>query len=371
MPVTGSASSAANTVVTGGGQVYLTNDDYIGEQRVYALNGATGVSLWSQDLGSMTNQSPAAYANGHVYIESVDRNANYVFTDLSAATGASLKTYSLAAQFYPVSQPVAANGLMVAEAGDNNVWPTGFSTTSSMTYLWSVTPSDNGVSGFETPAMDSTYLYNYTGSALDVFTVADGKLAFTIGDPAAITPVPVRGEYNGAPMIGAQHDIITYTGTDDSASPQPSGEGRGSGRYLSSFDLNARKVSWKTSGIYYTTPAMANGVIYAARNTPASELDAISETDGHVLWSWTPPAGETFQRNTIVTNNLVFVSTNANIYAIDLTSHAKVWSFGTPGALSMGADLLGVMHLYIVEDVYSPVIEGQLATGTVVAVRLQ
>ena len=76
---------------------------------------------------------------------------------------------------------------------------------------------------------------------------------------------------------------------------------------------------------------------------------------------WTPPAGETFHRNTVVTNNLVFVSTNVNVYAIDLTTHAKVWSLGAPGSLSMGPDASGSMHLYIVKDAYSASASSQLA----------
>ena len=81
--------------------------------------------------------------------------------------------------------------------------------------------------GSKTPAMDATYIFTITaGSSLDVFTVADGKLAYTIADPAAVTPVRVTGEYNAAPIVGAQHEILACTGVNDSASATPATEGR-------------------------------------------------------------------------------------------------------------------------------------------------
>jgi len=48
-------------------------------------------------------------------------------------------------------------------------------------------------------------------------------------------------------------------------------------------------------------------------------LDAVSEADGHVEWSWTPPANDSsFHRNIVVTRNLLFVSTDMNVYATDI-----------------------------------------------------
>ena len=56
-----------------------------------------------------------------------------------------------------------------------------------------------------------------------------------------------------------------------------------------SYDVANQAIAWRSANAYLTHPALANGVVYAARNGPPV-LDALSEADGHVLWSWSPPA---------------------------------------------------------------------------------
>ncbi|TMH20592.1 MAG: hypothetical protein E6H61_10790 [Betaproteobacteria bacterium] len=110
-----------------------------------------------------------------------------------------------------------------------------------------------------------------------------------------------------APMLGATGDAIVFSGGGFSGRAASSSEQYDS-RPLVSYNIAGKTIAWRSANAYLTHPAVANGVIYAARNAPPA-LDALSEADGHILWSWTPPAGNTsFHRNTVVTNNLVFVS---------------------------------------------------------------
>ena len=121
-----------------------------------------------------------------------------------------------------------------------------------------------------------------------------------------------------------------------------------------------KAIAWRSANAYLTHPAIANGVVYAARNAPPA-LDALSETDGHVLWSWSPPAANTaFHRNIVVTQNLVFVSTDANVYAIDLSTQQQVWRYAKPGMLAISAN----STLCIVTG-------ASLSDGTVDAIRLK
>jgi outer membrane protein assembly factor BamB len=107
-------------------------------------------------------------------------------------------------------------------------------------------------------------------------------------------------------------------------------------RPLINYDTTTRAIVWKTAGFYDTTPALAKGVVYIARNAPTPVLEALSESDGHILWSWPIPAGDnSFYHNTIVPDNLVFVTTDKHIFAIDLATHAMVWSYEANGALAL------------------------------------
>ena len=70
-----------------------------------------------------------------------------------------------------------------------------------------------------------------------------------------------------------------------------------------------------------------------------------SEADGSKQWTWTPPAGDDtkFVGDVLVTNNLVFVSTDASTYAIDRSTHLPVWSYAASGSLALSAN--GVLYI--------------------------
>jgi len=65
----------------------------------------------------------------------------------------------------------------------------------------------------------------------------------------------------------------------------------------------------------------------------------------------------------LLTNNLVFLSTNTTIYAIDTTTHQSVWSMPTSGYLALSE--YGV--LYVVETVSG----SASTTGNVYAVNVK
>ena len=97
-------------------------------------------------------------------------------------------------------------------------------------------------------------------------------------------------------------------------------------------------------GSYVGAPAYADQIIYAVNNQPL-RLEARAESDGDLLWSWSPPAdgpplgaSTTFLSDVLVTDNLVFVSTNAGTWAIDRNTHQPVWSDPKFGRLSMLAN---------------------------------
>ena len=85
------------------------------------------------------------------------------------------------------------------------------------------------------------------------------------------------------------------------------------------------------------------GVIYVANNNPL-RLEARSESDGSLLWSWSPQAGDTgFVSEVLLTKNVVFVSTDVAVYGIDAGSHMAVWSYPLSGRLSLSQN--GILYI--------------------------
>jgi hypothetical protein len=344
-----------NSVATTAGKVIVTKDIYFGQGAVYALNEGDGTLNWTYAFGSMASEGPPAVANGVVFVPTNDPGSNCVMWAIDATLGTYQFKMPSTCQWSSFFAPTALGGSVLQTSQAGSVYS--YSIFSGG-LQWTV-PA--GAYDQTTPAADAQYAYQYgfsTGSpALNVFDRMTGATVASIADPFA----PASSGYStfSAPMLGATGDAIVYSGGGFSGRAASSSEQYGS-RPLVSYNVTGKTIAWRSANAYLTHPAIANGVIYAARNAPAT-LDALSEADGHILWSWTPPAGNTsFHRNTVVTDNLVFVSTDANVYAIDLSSHQAVWHYAKPGMLAIS----GSSILYIATG-------ATLSDGNLVAIKLK
>jgi len=181
------------------------------------------------------------------------------------------------------------------------------------------------------PAIDSNYAYTYstdvTGAnktGLWVVNITDGKPVYLIADP--INPYTNSGQ-TGTPVITSHQSVIQIR--------------QGA---LGNFDLNARNIKWSVSGSYEPKYAVDSDVIYAFHQTRA-RLEARRISDGALLWSWMPEPndGEFEGGNIIVTDNMVLLSTNKVVHAIDKNSHTTVWKYFHSGNLALSAN--GILYI--------------------------
>ena len=342
-----------NSVATTAGKVIVTKDVYFGQGAVYALNEADGTLNWTYAFGSMASEGPPAVANGNVFVPTTDPGEQCVTWAIDATLGTFRFKMPSSCQWSNFFAPTALDGSVLQTAQYGSVYS--YSIFSGG-LQWEV-PA--GAYDQSTSAADAQYAYQYgiIGSpALKVLDRMTGATVASIADPFASTSY-----YSmfSAPMLAAAGNAIVFSGGGFSGRAASSSEHYDS-RPLVSYTVAGKTIAWRSANAYLTHPAIANGVIYAARNAPAT-LDALSEADGHILWSWTPPAGNTsFHRNTVVTNNLVFVSTDANVYAIDLSTHQAVWHYAKPGMLAIS----GSSILYIATG-------ATLSDGNLVAIKLK
>lgn len=66
------------------------------------------------------------------------------------------------------------------------------------------------------------------------------------------------------------------------------------------------------------------------------QLEARLASDGSLVWAW-KPVGQQLLANTLVTNNVIFVKSDARTYAIDLAAKREVWSYPASGELTPSA----------------------------------
>lgn len=343
-----------NAVATGAGRVYVSKDIYFGQGALYALKETDGSLSWTYALGEMASEGPPAFRNGAVYLPSTDPSEECNMWALDAVLGTYKFKMATACQWsnYFAPTPVSHAVLQTSQAGDTYSFG-----LAAGALQWS---KQSGGADQTTPAADAHYVYQYgenlTGGGLYVFDRAGGAQVGSITDP--FWPGDSNYSVFSAPVVGDDGDVISFSGFGFSGRAASSSE-QFESRVIVSYDIAGLAYKWRTANAYLTHPALANGVLYAARNAPAA-LDALSETDGHVLWSWPLPAGDSsFHRNVVVTRNLVFVSTDVNVYAIDLTTHKAVWHYPQPGMIAISA----VPMLYIATG-------ATLSDGNLVAIKL-
>jgi outer membrane protein assembly factor BamB len=343
-----------NPVVTSDGKVYVSTDVYSGQGVLYALNELNGSEAWRVSFGQVPYLNPPAVHNGQVYV-AVTGHQNTALWAFEADTGGYIFKSPFSSQWPSYMAPTVFGDQVYTGGGYYGGINYSFSTEDGSP-LWS--HSADGLWDMYTPAVNDSYVFHYNGDTLFMIDRATGETAAAIFDPFGNSSND--NEYFGAPMLGSNHNVFTFAGGAFSGSGGSSTE-QYEQRVFSSFDIDSQTYEWSTSHAYLTAPAVASGVIYAARNNPMS-LDAIDEVSGQVLWSWAPSAAEDseFHRNIVVTRNILFVSTDKAVYAVDLASKTPVWKYPKPGMLAISANRM----LYIATG-------ARKSDGGLVAIDLQ
>lgn len=339
-----------NSVATTDSKVIVTKDVYAGQGALYFLNEGDGAETWHYDLGQLSSEGAPAYDDGVIYVPLMTMNESGGVWAINANGGTLKSKSTFSAQWSNFFAPTVQGGKVLF--------------TSGLTYAYSTTDGSTQWSAYAnsfdmtTPATDGQYVYQYGSDALSglsIFSLASGQQVARIVDPLA----PQHTSYSefAAPMISAPNHVVAFSGAGFSGRAASSSETYDS-RPLVCYDVQNHTVAWKSASTYLAHPATAKGVIYAGSGQ-AARIDALSDTDGHVLWSWTAPAGSAMHRNLVVTDNLLFASTTESVYAIDLTTHKTVWTYPRPGNLAIS----GNGTLYIATG-------ATLSDGGLVAIKL-
>ena len=356
----------ASTLTISGGQVYV-NSNWV----TFALKEFDSTVVWQHDFkgilenpmsaGSSTPAAlnPPAASGGKVYVATSGHDGTFMFA-LNAADGSMGFQTPFLAQFDHYLAPTVVGSTVFAAGGyygglvafDANAGTSIFATTTLPQFdMW-------------TPAVDANYAYAYLGyksattpAGLYLLDRNTGVEAKRIVDPDFLSS---GASMNGAPVLGQAGSVFAVNLTN----PPQANFGLPHDNELLNFDTTAQTVRWRVAGKFQGNPAYASGVLYAINASPL-RLEAHAETDGSLLWSWAPQLNTEigFIGDVLVTNNLVFVSTNIATYAISQSTHQVVWSTPAPGWLALSAN--GVLYIVLAKDGHS------ITSGQVLAINVK
>jgi hypothetical protein len=373
-----------NPVAAGDGKVFVTTAWDSGVNVLMALDTAAGGELWRYDFGNIDSINSPAYANGTVYVQSgVGQDSSLWAFDAEQSNTADVayesETYfNRSFLFYAptVYEKIVNNAVSVDvyiggeySVGDSpsvswfgGAYGFNFGDTEAREQWRSPLPP------FEqwTPAVNETYVIAYTGPyshnmVFNHLTVLDrltGGVMLSIRDEGFVYNTPDYFVMNLAPVLGGANNVIVING----------------GRLIN-FDLTDEDedgigdIKWQKDGGFIGQPSVANGTIYAFHER---SLQAIDESSGDPAWEWQPPdEGEDGNEDEdgdgsedgndnrsddeyindpfpmLVTDNLIFVSTESTTYAVDLESQTDVWDYPAGGHLALSND--GILFIATAE----------------------
>lgn len=329
-PSTSGAQWTPSTMAIGGGLFYVASGPYWSGNgsghNLYAFKEHDGSKVWSHSFDDLNYAStnPPAFSGGKVYISAGQQSSTSMFA-FDAATGAQVFKSKMSSQWENYLAPTVLNGMVYSDGGTYG----GMYAFDTATGVQKFFNTSVGQYDGWTPAVDAKYAYVYVGGGLSVYDNQTGALIGSTADPTYSWNGYTTA---GAPVLGGA-DIV-YAGNLSNKNSNA----------IVSFDTAKKVARWSTRGAFSGNPAYAGGTLYASNNTPFA-LEAYSEADGSKLWSWTPPLADNskFISDVLVTNNLVFVSTDTNTYAIDRSTHAQVWTYAASGSLALSAN--GVLYI--------------------------
>ena len=307
-----------NTLVAANGMLYIG-----GGTALYARNESDNSAVWSYDFSGLApfpSVNPPSVAGGVVYVAAGEQSSTFMFA-FRAADGTLVFKSPMSSQFEHYLAPtIGPRGIYTNAGTYGGLY--GFDPTGLQLFFAFMPQTSQW-----TPAVDASAIYTYTGDALRVLDPVTGAVNVMIADP---NPQNFIYQIDGSAVLGAPGSVFAADYANASFN------GGGIGNTLTDFNTTSKSISWMVNGDYANTPAYNAGVLYATNNYPV-RLEARAEADGTLLWSWVPPqAGDTgFVSETLLTNNMIFVSTNLATYGIDTTTHQTVWSYPLIGKLAL------------------------------------
>ena len=329
--------------VTWNGKVFISEDSSSQDPSLWALDAATGTTLWSQQYLGSSYISQPTLDNGNLYFQSTKGPyTNSYFYSLDASNGNLNYRTQFNTPWNRFYSPTVVNGRSYINGG----WFGGLMAydNASGNQLWA--NFDLPMTDSWTPTILGNTAYAFLGagvSGLYEFDLSTGTTINRIDDP--------NFEWDGYSM---RQSVV------------PDGIGgmlATNGGRLIHFNLATQAIDYEISDNISGQVSVANGVAYALRNNGVS---AFQVSDGQLLWSWNPGGSEFLWTKIIVSDSHLYVGSDTSTYAINLTSHESEFSYGMTGNYSLTGDTLYISSYLGHVDAISIVPE----PGTIFAVGI-
>ena len=296
---------------------------------LFVLNESDGTVGWRR-AGSF---SPQGYygvpALSQTTLYSVVRLVDPMLVAYDLATGAQRFSFTVPSYSYDIPPVVVGNQLLMPRGTGGGVLSV---EASSGRTWWRADPIAQSWSGAWAPASDGTTAFAYAANTgtLAGYSMTDGSVQLSITDDVLRA---VSGGVSATRVVAVHQDRAFVV--EDGA--------------LVAFDIVTKKPAWRqTTDDYVKGVAVQGGTLIALRQAPL-RVEARHPKDGRLLWTTQPlfnlaqvtnPYGGNgvFMGDPVLTDNLVFVSTNSGVFALSRTTGSPLWFYGKGGTLAISSN---------------------------------
>lgn len=306
------AGAQVNQVAVAEGKVYLSASSYVA-----ALQEKSGSELWRRTLNSAFSINPPAYFNGKIYVQRCNNSSDTQLFALSASDGTVAWSSPFGSQWeHYLSPAVSSLGLFMDGGTYGGLY--GFNaSTGAQTFFRSMAQTDSW-----TPAITGSELYSFvngqlishnptTGANVWSLNLGWGGWGYTMNRTVAISG---RSAFlvNDSPAVSYTQDLVC-------------------------IDLDTHTQLWSVNGKYQGTPAVNNGMVYALSN---NTVQARSALDGHLIATFSAPAGEFLSGQPLLTDDAVIAQSSLKTYVFGRYDQSLLQTINRGGSMSVADDQL-------------------------------
>jgi hypothetical protein len=282
--------------------VYLVSQSYFGAMYAAALDPATGTELWRHTFAAGHGMNPATFFNGRLYLQRGNHGGDTQLWALAASDGATIWSSPFSAQWETYYAPaVNSSGIWINGGYYGGMY--GFKHDGTQSKFVSLAQYDEW-----TPSLLGENVYSY---------VAGG---FTKYDQAGNALWTNTRSWNWSGW--SMNRVSALAGNRAFLIGNPD---------LYSVDLANGSTAWSVSGSFSGSPAVANGVVYAATSGGVNAYDAAT---GAFLRTYASSASITSPQP-IVTGDAMFVTTSTETLIYHLGSGAILQRIPRTGSIAV------------------------------------
>jgi outer membrane protein assembly factor BamB len=264
--------------------------------------------LWKYSLGNAV-YSPAV-SNGVVYVGTSGSN----IYALNAENGSQVWNYSANQEAYTSPTIAVADGAVYV-GGFNNVFAIN---AKNGAQLWDDNYGEDA-RYFNSPVIVNGVVYSGAQEGgFSSFNAKSGQLLWGYAyDNQSASSIYVTSS------AAVANDKVYFAESDQI--------------YALNAATGAKLWNYSIGGDFWSTPAMANGIVYAGTGAyNIGNVYALNATDGTKIWNYTTDAS--ISSSPLVANGIVYISAYVGtVYALNATSGIKLWNSTTSSSAGSGA----------------------------------